>query len=47
MFKLFRHKDYKDKYGLYYVYIHVYNNNVIYVGKGSRAIGRNFANRDI
>ena len=39
-------KDYINQYGLYYVYIHVYNNRVIYVGKGSRARARDFANRD-
>lgn len=46
MFKLYKYKDYKNKYGLYYVYIHVHNNKVIYVGKGSRARGRDFANRE-
>ena len=44
--KLYVSKDYINQYGLYYVYIHVYNNRVIYVGKGSRARARDFANRD-
>ena len=44
--KLYVSKDYINQYGLYYVYIHVYNNRVIYVGKGSRASARDFANRD-
>lgn len=43
--RLFKYKEYKDRYGLYYVYMHIYNNRVIYIGKGSGARGRDFANR--
>lgn len=45
--RLFKYKEYKDRQGLYYVYMHLYNNRVIYIGKGSGARGRDFANRSI
>ncbi|SCI12215.1 NUMOD3 motif (2 copies) [uncultured Clostridium sp.] len=44
--KLYVSKDYIREYGLYYVYIHIYDNKIIYVGKGSRARARDFANRN-
>lgn len=43
--KLYVSKDYINKHGLFYVYIHIYDNKIIYVGKGSRARARDFANR--
>ena len=44
--KLYVIKDYIRQYGLYYVYIHIYDNKIIYIGKGSRARSRDFANRN-
>lgn len=43
--KLYVSKDYINQYGLYYVYIHIYNNKIIYVGKGTRGRARDFSNR--
>ncbi|MGL5328919.1 MAG: NUMOD3 domain-containing DNA-binding protein [Peptostreptococcaceae bacterium] len=43
--KLYLSRDYINQYGLYYVYIHIYDNKIIYVGKGSRGRARDFANR--
>lgn len=36
---------YRDNKGLYYVYMHVYKDKVIYVGKGSRYRASNFSVR--
>lgn len=44
--KLYVSKDYIKQCGLYYVYIHTFNDKIIYIGKGSRARARDFANRD-
>ena len=44
--KLYVIKDYIRQYELYQVYIHIYDNKIIYIGKGSRARARDFANRN-
>lgn len=47
MFKIYKHNDYVKMYGLYYIYMHVYKGRILYIGKGSRARGRDFANRSV
>nr|WP_294571684.1 hypothetical protein [uncultured Romboutsia sp.] len=42
--KLYVIKDYIRQYGLYYIYIHIYDNKIIYVGKYN--IARDFVNRN-
>lgn len=34
--KVYNHNYYIDKYGLYYVYLHLHKDRILYVGKGTR-----------
>ncbi len=44
--KLYVSKDYINKHRLFYVYVHMCDNKIIYIGKGNRARARDFANRN-
>lgn len=46
-FKKYKHRDYKDKNSLHYVYIHLWGNKPLYIGKGSKGRCGDFANRSL